>query len=206
MGCDIHMYIEYRNKMVLDNGQMPTWQNFGGRINPGRNYALFALLAGVRNYNNLPVAFPVRGMPDDAGYASRTDNQIYISEEKFDGEHSVTMERAKGWVESNSSKFINNKNGEPTWVTNPDWHSHSWLTTTEFESVFNSYIDLESGWHKERVDTHKAFLQNNNTTVNSWDSYTPKMNIEPEYQAILSSMKCLENLGYEARIVFWFDN
>ena len=67
MGCDIHLYIEYKNKMVEFDGYKYSWHDFGKCINPGRNYVLFALMAGVRNYGNeLPVIVPRRGMPEDA--------------------------------------------------------------------------------------------------------------------------------------------
>ena len=56
MGCDIHCYIEYKPAGSDD------WSDFGGRINPGRNYDLFAKLAGIRNYDEItPIAKP-RGM------------------------------------------------------------------------------------------------------------------------------------------------
>ena len=209
MGCDIHLYIEYKNKKVAFDGYKDNWHSFGQRINPGRNYAMFALMANVRNHysdGKLPVLVEPRGIPDDAEYYSSGDDRIYISEEKYDGEHSVTMERAKSWVESGSSKFINNQKGEPTWVTDPDNHSHSWLTTSEFETIINNYLELESGWHKERVDTHNKMVAKENIQPGSWMYAPPAMNIEPQYQVVLASMKRFEELGYDARIVFWFDN
>ena len=45
MGCDIHLYIEYKNKKVAFDGYKDNWHSFGQRINPGRNYAMFALMA-----------------------------------------------------------------------------------------------------------------------------------------------------------------
>lgn len=143
MGCDTHMYIEYRRK---DN-ENKTWQNFGGRINPGRNYLIFGIISeGVRCETTFN--FPPKGMPDDAAYASRNDNQLYISE---------------------------TEGGKPTWVTHPDWHSHSWLTTQEFEKAMEFYRE-KGNW------------------------------TEPEYEALLASMKRFEELGFESRVVFWFDN
>jgi hypothetical protein len=209
MGCDIHLYIEYKNKKVAFDGYKDNWHSFGQRINPDRNYAMFALMANVRNHysdGKLPVLVEPRGIPDDAEYYSSGDDRIYISEEKYDGEHSVTMERAKSWVESGSSKFINNQKGEPTWVTDPDNHSHSWLTTSEFETIINNYLELEAGWHKERVAEHMTFVEQNNIKLESWAYAPPVMKYEPEYQVVLASMKRFEELGYDARIVFWFDN
>jgi len=100
MGCDIHLYIEYKSK----DGYDPAWQGFGGNINPGRNYAMFALMADVRNYysdGKLPVLVERRGMPDDAGYTATDDNRIYISETK--SEDYVSMETANQAVASSST-------------------------------------------------------------------------------------------------------
>lgn len=205
MGCDIHLYIEYKTKKIESDGYKHDWLSHGGRINPGRNYALFALMADVRNYGNeLPVIVQSRGMPDDAAYHSSNDDRMYICNDE--GEGYVKMERAEKWVKDGSSKFINNQNGEPVWVTNPDHHSHSWLTTNEFETILNKYLELESGWHKERVSEHMAFVERENIKPDSWAYEPPAMSIEPKYQVVLASMKRFEELGYDARIVFWFDN
>jgi len=206
MGCDIHLYIEYKSKKTEFDGYDSGWQSFGKSINPGRNYAMFSLMADVRNYDDekLPVLVKRRGMPEDAGYTASNDNRIYISETK--SEDYVSMETAKRWVESGSSKFINNKDGNPTWVTQPDWHSHSWLTTSEFESVINKYLELEAGWHKERVEEHNKMVKEDNIQLVRWAYAPPSINDEPEYQVVLTSLKRFEELGYDARVVFWFDN
>jgi hypothetical protein len=207
MGCDIHLYIEYKSKKPRYDGSESNWASFGDRINPGRNYAMFGLMANVRNcYSDgkLPVLVEPRGMPEDAGYTATDDNRIYISE--TESEDYVCMETAKRWVESGSSTFINNKDGNPTWVTQPDWHSHSWLTTSEFESVLNKYLELETGWHKVRVEEHNKMVERQNIQPDSWVYAPPDMDIEPEYQVVLASLKRFEELGYDARIVFWFDN
>ena len=207
MGCDIHLYIEYKSKKTEFDGYDSGWQSFGKSINPGRNYAMFGLMANVRNcYSDgkLPVLVEPRSMPEDAGYTATDDNRIYISETK--SEDYVSMETAKRWVESGSSKFINDNDGNPTWVTQPDWHSHSWLTTSEFESVLNKYLELETGWHKVRVEEHNKMVERENIQPDSWAYDPPSMVDEPEYQVVLASLKRFEELGYDARIVFWFDN
>ena len=58
MGCDIHLYIESKTGLG-DFG----WESFGGRIDVGRNYELFGLLAGVRGTREALVA--PRGLPGD---------------------------------------------------------------------------------------------------------------------------------------------
>ena len=202
MGCDIHLYIEYKSK----DGYDPAWQGFGGNINPGRNYAMFALMADVRNYGDdkLPVLVKRRGMPDDAGYTATDDIRIYISD--VPSSRYVSTETAKSWVKSGSSKFINDKEGNPMWVTDPDAHSHSWLTTSEFESILNKYLELQSVWHKKRVEEHNKMVKEENIQPDSWAYAPPSSNDEPEYQVVLTILKRFEELGYDARVVFWFDN
>ena len=205
MGCDIHVYIEYKNRKIESDGHKHNWLSHGGRINPGRNYALFALMANVRNYGgDLPVTFDPRGMPDDVAYYASGDDRMYICEDE--GDNYVKMERAERWVKDGSSKFIYDRDGKPTWVTHPDWHSHSWLTTSEFESIFNNYLERETQWHKERVADHMTFVKRENIKPDSWAYEPPSMNVEPTYQAVLASMKRFEELNYDSRIVFWFDN
>jgi hypothetical protein len=168
---------------------------------------MFGLMANVRNcYSDgkLPVLVEPRGMPEDAGYTATDDNRIYISE--TESEDYVCMETAKRWVNSGSSKFINDNDGNPTWVTQPDWHSHSWLTTSEFESVLNKYLELETGWHKVRVEEHNKMVKEENIQPDSWAYAPPSMVDEPEYQVVLTILKRFEELGYDARVVFWFDN
>lgn len=123
MGCDIHCYIEYKHP------ESEIWSDFGGRINPGRNYDLFAKLAGVRNYNEKPPAIPPRGMPADAAYAADGDNKLFITE--TEGAGCVTPATAAEYVK-HGSVYVNGSDDKPTWVTHPDWHSHSWLTTEEY--------------------------------------------------------------------------
>lgn len=168
MGCDTHMYIEYRKKGNED------WSSYGGRINPGRNYFIFGILAQVRC--DTEFSFSPKGLPEKLAYKADQDNRLYISDS--DDEGCTTMAKAESWVRSGSSKFINDSNGKPTWVTHPDWHSHSWLTTQEFEKSIEFYRQHENG------------------------SKYP----EPEYEVLLSSMKRFEELGYDCRVVFWFDN
>jgi len=138
MGCDIHLYIEHKEPAIT------TWAGFGGRINPGRYYGLFAKLAGVRNYDEIkPVAEP-RGMPDDASWIADADNRLYITDSE--GEGYASPENAALWVQEGNSKYIDNEAeaGKHVWVTHPDWHSHSWLTPDEYSEAISGTSG--SGW------------------------------------------------------------
>lgn len=76
MGCDIHVFVERKNeegKWVAVEGPNPyygKWDNetplvLEGWLYNGRNYALFGLLAGVRNETIKPIS-EQKGIPEDA--------------------------------------------------------------------------------------------------------------------------------------------
>lgn len=121
MGCDIHCYIEF--KEPGNNG----WNPFGGKTYVGRNYAMFAALAGVRGDGP-----PAKGLPEDIAYEAQGDNRLFITEDG-DGDGEARREQAVKWVADGLSKYVPEDN--PRWVTHPDWHSHSWATREEWESA-----------------------------------------------------------------------
>lgn len=137
MGCDIHAYVEYAAKDRTE----PYWITVGGRINPGRDYDLFAKLANVRNYggDTKPVMEP-RGLPERTSLTVLWDNQLYVAEDGH-GDEYCTRENAERWVASGSSVWLRDDHSA---VSQPDWHSHSWCTTDEFRSVLDA--PREHGW------------------------------------------------------------
>jgi hypothetical protein len=184
MGCDIHMYLEYTTKKELKEakktGKAPYWRDFAGHINPGRNYDMFGFISqGVRsNHKN---GLPPKGLPpfEELGYYSRNDSVCYISDSP--SENTVTLETAMRWAESGRLKIIKDRNDKPCWVEHPDWHSHTWLTTKEFETAINRYAKYCSS--------------------SEYDFGAPI-----EYMALLSAMKTFEENGYVSRMIVWFDN
>lgn len=173
MGCDIHMYVEYKRK----NDERNNWREFGGRINPGRNYYMFGLLSkGVRS--DLDEGLEPKGLPANLGYNSACDAYIRINDKYAqDDDDYTTLETALRWAQY-GRKIINDDNGNPYKIEHPDWHSHSWLTTEEFKQQLEIY-----------------YLKTEN-----------KQYPEPEYNALLAAMIELEKFDKECRIVFWFDN
>lgn len=168
MGADIHCYVEY--KVTTPHGE--SWWSYGSRVNPGRDYGLFGYIAGVR-YEEAPTPIPPRGYPKDLGFWARIDLFIRISnsEDADDSEGTCSPETAVSWggkiVEDNGNRF----------TENPDYHSHTWLTTEELAMI----IGLHEG-----VEEHGE--------------------VGVEYHALLGSMKALEARGHPARVVIWFDN
>jgi len=174
MGCDIHMYVQYREK-TRDNG---FWWNFGGEFNPGRNYAMFGILAGVRYDSDK--GYESRGLHDiQLSYGIESDLYLYIIEEGQgrDGEpNTCTLEQAERWAKW-GNPIINGKDGKPYKVRHPDWHSHSWLTPKELARAYR--------WYRK-------------------ESEFP---VPLEWRVFLNMAKALEDGGKnEVKIVFWFDN
>ena len=128
MGCDIHCYIEHKDR--------DWWSPFGGRINPGRNYYVFEALAGVRGSNAL---FPPRGLPDDIAYEAKGDAWIFVTANPESGEGSVTREKAQYYVEKCGSTY---RPGGQDYISDPDWHSHSWVTPDEWEKAISKPNDF----------------------------------------------------------------
>jgi len=126
------MYVEYKRK------EGSYWESFGTRMNPGRNYKMFSLIAGARGKS--PSSLEPKGLPpfDDLGYYSTWDAFLMISKGKSEG--CCTIEDAKRW----KSEIIY-RNGEPAFASHPDWHSHTWLTRKEFLSVIEQY-NIESDY------------------------------------------------------------
>lgn len=142
MGCDAHMYVEYKKESFRDN----YWSSVGGRINPGRNYWMFGLIAEVRC--DFPNSLKQKGLPENLGYKANSDAHMYINDEYADDYNEyVTLATAEKWA-GYGEKIIYHEDGKPWKVTHPDWHSHTWLTCDEFKSVIDNYNSLENS-HKE---------------------------------------------------------
>ena len=143
MGCDIHMYVEYSPRKFAHQRAKYGWISYGQRINPGRDYDLFGLLADVRGGTAI---YPKRGMPADAGFYTQYDNKIYISETSAEyGERSMATAQAEEQVAKWGATMEYATDGRPLSVTNTDWHSHSWLNRNEFEHVLSARALTEGG-------------------------------------------------------------
>lgn len=126
MGCDIHMYIEHKL-----NDPLARWGAFGGRINPGRHYGIFAKLVGVRNGLGLKPLSEPKGIPNDIAYRAESDYTLFISAESQNDGY-CTPEKAAQWVRDKISMKWNEYR-----ITHPDFHSASWATADELGKVFS---------------------------------------------------------------------
>ena len=183
MGCDIHAYVDY-DVVIDDQGKERTltWQFCHARF--PREYSLFALMAGglrdPRWEKGLP--FPVKGLPERLSGLTEWEYTLRVT----DDEELATM---KGWCTTSQAKDWTTPlddywpapsiwiDDQHTTISHPDWHTPSWLTPDEFEICLKRF--------EEQFTDAQA---------------------EPECWAILAAMRALEEHGYPARLVFWFDN
>jgi hypothetical protein len=100
MGCDIHGVLQV--KYVYTDRKSPRWDKIPwytlGTIESGRNYALFAALAGVCNYHSItPISEP-RGFPED--YDPRIPSKLFDILGEYEGDHSfswLTLKEILEW-------------------------------------------------------------------------------------------------------------
>src|SRR3990167_4899571 len=165
MGCDIHCYVEYK-PIGCDPLDPLRWWPFCDRINPGRNYTLFGHIAGVRS-EGPPVVEP-RDVPSDMAWRADQDYWINIDvngqfpdAEGWCAPHRAQQYAAGGSILAGSyiptSRTTTTSVGErltvllseeyrgqPTKVSHPDWHHHTWLTVEEFEKAMRASVEGET--------------------------------------------------------------
>jgi len=134
MGCDIHMYIQYKEKRKDKTREW--WRDFGGYFSPGRNYTMFGILAGVRD--NPEKGFEPKGLPEfELSYGVMDDLYMYVDSEE---RNTCTLEQAERW----GRRIEKDKDGNPWRTEHPDWHSHSWMTAKELAQAYR--------WYKKETD------------------------------------------------------
>lgn len=204
MGCDIHCYVEYKRK------DQDSWRDFGKRINPGRNYWMFGMMAGVRL--EVPPVVEPRGIPNDLAYAAFDDWAIYVSDTQQEatssdgGTYSYSKAHAEDDVAKGYCQWVARGSQEKSFVTNCDWHTPSWLTADEFEQAIGGYL-VKSGFQIGKLrlcapETMSALAEQKTQDVQDENA----LRYIEEYWAILAAMRCFELQGLDSRLVFWFDN
>lgn len=185
MGCDIHLKVERRSKVNPYPKFPHQWRGvgFNGEFS-SRIYGMFARMANVRSYcNNYKVQFEPRGLPQDmTDWFTCGCFYLFVTDDKDIAEwgHDYCLkEDAERWVEEGISEWVDEKHVR---VTNPDHHSHSWLTTKELRRCFDDCFKEENG-------TYKPFA-----------NYV-------EWLGLVSLCEGIEADGvHECRVVFAFDN
>lgn len=131
MGCDIHLFIEYRESM------RERWQALAtSRFCLRQNYSVFAAMAGVRGGPDFKPSFKPRGMPEEVSHLVGLANLLYVADAiKAEGDGEVSRSVAQKWVNDGLSRWSND---DQYFITHPDWHSHSWLSPDEYQRALEA--------------------------------------------------------------------
>lgn len=200
MGCDIHLYLEGKRTICGDKkwisldhfrlnpyyGTDPSEEEYSVvSIYSSRNYWLFSILAGVRDYSgNKPIAEP-KGMPEDCCDIIKAacehwdgdghSHSYFTLRELQDYADSHTKVKYSGMVSANAADLLDKGEAVPsTWcqaTNSPGWVYREW-------EVENTVLDRLIEKIRERA---KEDL---------W----------------LWTDESLDERLDEVRIVFWFDN
>lgn len=104
MGCDIHAHIEIQ---VNDE-----WHYYAS-VEFERNYDLFALMAGVRNYSAVtPIAQP-RGLPQNSSFMTKMhENRIHTDAHTHSWLSSNEMDVLWEWIKEHTNQFEYRNTGQ----------------------------------------------------------------------------------------------
>jgi hypothetical protein len=159
--------------------------------------------------------FEPKGIPKPLSWRVESEYTLYVVDEDPDDE-SCSRESAEQWVERKISEWWDEDKGS---VTHPDWHTPSWLSTTEVEQLLErmtaaqrACIPAAKKQQEEMIKLAREYEEENpektaRKDFQSWEFHDP-MRDEAlmELRGILGMMKGLEEQGATARLVFWFDN
>jgi hypothetical protein len=188
MGCDIHAMIERKSRYG--------WVN-SGDPDVGRNYEMFAVLAGVRNYDGItPIAEP-RGLPSFKAFKTYSDGEQYIEWADYNEKPCYEMEAM-------AERY------------GVDGHSHSWLTLVEIKA-FDTTQTVHDGALVVGRDEAGAVKMTARWSSGPTEGPVGERRIltwpgEDEPTSWLHLIKCMEQAKFEdqsdeeIRLVFFFDN
>ncbi len=186
MGCDIHRYLEYKDKNADHWYSTPiSGQGF-------QNYALFGFLEeGVREIHN-PEKYYIHepvGLPEDIGFHAKHDFYLTVNDEYASKEYEkcITKEKAEKYITDwPYLKVIKNKDDEIEKIQDPNWYGMTYIDLEEFDKIIESY----KKYLIKEEDIPEKFI----------DFYII------EIMATYNYMKTYNDCGYQTRIVYWFDS
>jgi hypothetical protein len=185
MGCDIHAIVERKVTYRDREGEpyMHEWVN-SGDPDIGRNYEVFAALAGVRNYDDItPVAEP-RGLPGPSSYMDEPCWMFKSYHESYDADaHSAS------WLALAELKAYN------TTQTVDDGRL---ILGRDESGAVTTTARGTTGTHMGRVGTRRIFTwPGREDEPTSWDRLI----------SYLEGVRAQHDLADdEVRLVFFFDN
>ena len=213
MGCDIHAYIDYDYRQNDDGKWIAmNWVSDAGI--GGRNYTLFALMAGVRydprTDKDFTPLFQPRGLPESTSWDVKEAYCLHVSDEDWaqDADGYCTTEQAQKWTTPDgwAAPSVWMDEGH-TVISHPDWHSVSWLTVEELEQVAKAYETIrfpEMSWLQMGSPEMQPIPENATATKMERDSWGTEWYVEvgekktypapTELKAVIAAMKELDGV------------
>lgn len=178
-------------------------------------------------------SFVEKGIPRDIDWKTSGEYTLSVldGEDDEEGEHTCTRSQADSWMKNGSSEpWDTTDNGKVIRITHPDWHTPSWLSTDEMETVatrFRLALEASIPEHKKVQEKNmewakkglESALKDNDVgriemfkreiaREEKWASHDPLLSESlAKVEGLVAMMKRLEAGGrVKARVVFWFDN
>lgn len=216
MGCDIHTHIEYKRNIYIgkdenNNAKYEEKWICGDFFTPNayfgadedekkynlvgfcddRNYALFSVLANVRNYGNMDYISQPKGLPEDITEIVKKDadewdldghSHSYLTLKELIDFHNKSLPlKRRGMISPRAQKDLDEKGITPEmWCQGTNQEGLEFREWTEGNNVLVPLIEAL----KERANEHSVIY-----------SFLWERAPEKAY-----------NLSDKIRIVFWFDN
>lgn len=159
MGCDIHMFVEY--KTVVDGVEKWCCGDYFKKdrydnnysvvpIYDGRNYALFSLLADVRNYgDNKPISEP-KGLPEDCcqeikdqyeyWYGDAHSTSYFTLKELIDYQNKQTPTKYSGMISPQQQKDLDNGILPTSWCQGTNMEGFERREWEEYDNLLEPIV------------------------------------------------------------------
>jgi hypothetical protein len=152
MGCDIHAYVEHKNK------NYDHWSALSDELSLGRYYGVFGRIAGVRCDGCL---VEPKGIPEDLSWQAEGNYWLRVNDTYKDDDDYCSTEDAMRWIKNGCRVKLKADNTIDR-VEHPDWHTPTWLTADELEACL---VGIEDGAEYKAVLAAMKSLEASNRDV-----------------------------------------
>lgn len=217
MGCDIHAYIEHYSKKDLVAGKCFV-DSYSSRVNFGRDYLLFGLIAGVRSME-APVV-DAKGLPTNPPMSWECSNEYYlriVSDEEYEtSKRDLLGQRliSKSKLEQISTYYggktqVNGQNMIP----DPDYHTVTWLTLDELLMIRKRYLleyiqfydELSCISNKKRKELIKFIQDKDEKTLMKYTFHPyESLSLYTSICAMMAMERTSDDIA--TRFICWFDS
>lgn len=200
MGTDIHAYLEIEKTNVdYYRGEESKFHDLFCEISFTRDYLLFDLLAGVRGQISDAV-FEPRGFPSKASFQVVNEYSYRVVHHSDPQKDEMPFEEASSKVSRGWCHWVGTSHQR---ISNPDWHTPSYLYVDELRKVKDVYKEKKL----QEFEAVAKFLFAMSKEVNVKELLSAEDDYMFELDAVIAMMETLEkNKTVKCRLVFWFDN